>query len=602
MIEQIFINETVSANFNLRQPKSRKPTNIYLVVRINQKQAKFSTGVKVYPEQWNTKKQEAFISCRLTESDNINNIITNKKLIEIKKQFEDFKNYLCTNPSELENGWELLKKYIHKDTAMKKDKKTNALWWLQDTIAKDKTIKGSKDGKRGSTREVYQSILDDFKSFLELKKGKDSISFDDINLGLIKDYEEYLFNKKVNASKTTATNTVGNKCTQLIAMIKRAEPFGLIDIHTAQLDKYRKPKSRQGDENEIYLSEDEIKKIYSLELPYTETKIRDVFVLLCWTGQRYSDINSLNEGIIKEVEGGEVLDIVQTKTSHKVSIPLFPIAKEILKKYEFNLPIFPSNTILRYLRKIGKKAGLTEKHNVIKDRGGEVETISKYRWELIGTHTARRSYINNMLKRQCDSHLLMKVTGHKSEASFKRYVKLSSEEAASTILRTEAVETNSRGGISTTYKEQEKSEEETDIFNYIFAGDLWLKLNDLLKKRICINQLPETREAVKVLKDIGRIDTVDISKYANNAELKKKVSQISFIVWNIGRMTDDIQLIQLFQNNIISLGLNSKNIGRVMEEKEIRDFFKYLLYDGNIIEETGLFHNGLFIPAIPPKD
>lgn len=179
---------------------------------------------------------------------------------------------------------------------------------------------------------------------------------------------------------------------------------------------------------------------------------------------------------------------------------------------------------------------------------------------------------------------------------------MSSEEAASTILRTEAVETNSRGGISTTYKEQEKSEEETDIFNYIFAGDLWLKLNDLLKKRICINQLPETREAVKVLKDIGRIDTVDISKYANNAELKKKVSQISFIVWNIGRMTDDIQLIQLFQNNIISLGLNSKNIGRVMEEKEIRDFFKYLLYDGNIIEETGLFHNGLFIPAIPPKD
>ena len=438
MIEQIFINETVSANFNLRQPKSRKPTNVYLVVRINQKQAKFSTGVKVYPEQWNTKKQEAFISCRLTESDNINNIIANKKLIEIKKQFENFKNYLCTNPSELENGWELLKKYIYKDTAMKKDKKTNALWWLQDTIAKDKTIKGSKDGKRGSTREVYQSILDDFKSFLIQKEGKNSISFDDINLGLIKDYEEYLFNKKVNASKTTTTNTVGNKCTQLIAMIKRAEPFGLIDIHTAQLDKYRKPKSRQGDENEIYLSEDEIKKIYSLELPYTETRIRDVFVLLCWTGQRYSDINSLNEGIIKEVEGGEVLEIVQTKTSHKVSIPLFPIAKEILKKYEFNLPIFPSNTILRYLKKIGKKAGLTEKHNVIKDRGGEVETISKYRWELIGTHTARRSYINNMLKRQCDSHLLMKVTGHKSEASFKRYVKLSSEEAASTILRTEA--------------------------------------------------------------------------------------------------------------------------------------------------------------------
>lgn len=76
----------------------------------------------------------------------------------------------------------------------------------------------------------------------------------------------------------------------------------------------------------------------------------------------------------------------------------------------------------------------------------------------------------------------------------------------------------------------------------------------MLKKGICINQLPETREAVKVLKDIGRIDTVDISKYANNAELKKRVSQISFIVWNIGRVTDDIQLFNYFRTTSSAWG------------------------------------------------
>ncbi|MFT0111149.1 hypothetical protein ACMSES_11770 [Bacteroides faecis] len=56
MTHQVFINEIVKANFNLRQPKSERPTNIYLIVRINQKQAKLSTGVKVYPEHWNIKK------------------------------------------------------------------------------------------------------------------------------------------------------------------------------------------------------------------------------------------------------------------------------------------------------------------------------------------------------------------------------------------------------------------------------------------------------------------------------------------------------------------------------------------------------------------
>ena len=57
MEKQTFIQE-MSCNFNLREPKAHKPTNIYFVVCIEGKQIKFSTGVKVYPEQWNKKKQE----------------------------------------------------------------------------------------------------------------------------------------------------------------------------------------------------------------------------------------------------------------------------------------------------------------------------------------------------------------------------------------------------------------------------------------------------------------------------------------------------------------------------------------------------------------
>ena len=259
MTHQVFINEIVKANFNLRQPKSERPTNIYLIVRINQKQAKLSTGVKVYPEHWNIKKQEAYISCRLTESDNINNTITNKKLLELRSQFEEFKRYLCDNPSELKNCWDLLRKYIYKNN-MQRTNKINAIHWLRDIIANDKTIKTSGEHKRGSTMETYLIVLKDFQTFLK-EKGQDTISFDDINLALIKEYETYLFNKKVKGERTTATSTVGNKCVQLIGIIKRAEPYNLIDIHEAKLDKYSKPKSRQGDENEIYLNEEEISKI-----------------------------------------------------------------------------------------------------------------------------------------------------------------------------------------------------------------------------------------------------------------------------------------------------------------------------------------------------
>ena len=74
MERQIFINE-MQARFNLRKPRSEKPTNLYLVCRINNKQVKLSTGVKIYPDHWNEKRQEAYISVRLSEIDNINNTI-----------------------------------------------------------------------------------------------------------------------------------------------------------------------------------------------------------------------------------------------------------------------------------------------------------------------------------------------------------------------------------------------------------------------------------------------------------------------------------------------------------------------------------------------
>ena len=320
---------------------------------------------------------------------------------------------------------------------MQRSKKINAIHWLRDIIANDKTIKTSGEHKRGSTMETYLIVLKDFQTFLK-ENGKDTISFDDINLALIKEYETYLFNKKVKGERTTATSTVGNKCVQLIGIIKRAEPYNLIDIHEAKLDKYSKPRSRQGNENEIYLTEEEINKIHSLKLPYKAEVARDIFILQCWTGQRFSDIKSLNKGIVKETSNGKVLEIVQQKKTHRVTIPLFPIALEILEKYKFNLPEISENTMLRYLKKIGFKAVLTDQHIVTEDRGGSITNTTKQRWELIGTHTARRSYISNMLKRGYDSHLLMKITGHTTEEAFKRYVKVSSRDAASVILKTEA--------------------------------------------------------------------------------------------------------------------------------------------------------------------
>ena len=451
MEEQYFFNE-VQARFHLRKPKANKPTNIYLVCRINGKQVKLSTGVKVYPEHWNEEKQEAYISCRLSELDNRNNTITNEKLTELKASFVEYKYYLCQHPNEMEQGVELLRKFIYKDTMVKKQETENAIHWLRNAIIADKNI-----GE--STRADYIKQIKFFEIFLN-ETGRCPISFSDINLPLIKGYELYLLNKDVGKGKTTKTTTVGNKVEKIICILKRAEQQGMIDIHESKLDKYKKPQSRQGDENEIYLTEDEIDKIYALRLTGREEEVRDLFVLQCWIGQRFSDTQAINEGIIKEAPNGKgkVIEIVQEKKTHRVSIPLLPVAIDILNKYKNGFPIYTNQTALNYLKNIGEKAGITRLHNVTEDRGGEVVTTQVKAYELIGTHTARRSFICNMLKHGYDSHIIMKITGHNDAKSFKKYVRLTSEDAALLMLETESTKVRQSDKVPTTISQEGNKE------------------------------------------------------------------------------------------------------------------------------------------------
>lgn len=553
MIEQVFFNE-VKARFSLREPKVDRPTNIYLVCRINKKQVKLATGVKVYPEHWNKEKQEAYVSCRLTELDNINNVVTNEKLAELRVAFNEFKRYICGNPKDLDDSLDILKKYVYKEDYMNAHEHENAIHWLRNTLIADRTIKDS-------TRSDYVKQIKFFEEFLQ-ETSRYPISFDDINLPLIKDYETYLFNKPVGKGNTTKTTTVGNKVEKIIVILRRAEQQGKIDIHGVGIDKYKKPQSRQGNDNDIYLTEDEIAKIYALELTGREEQVRDLFVLQCWIGQRFMDTRAINEGIISD--DGKIIEIVQEKKTHKVSIPLLPIAREILDKYKGSFPIFTNQTALNYLKKIGEKAGIRRLHNVTDDRGGEVVTKRVPAYELIGTHTARRSFICNMLKRGFDAHLIMKITGHNDVESFQKYVKLTSTDAATVILDNEANKMEQSGKLAA------KDVSMTDgiptdidgILNYVFALDKAMELLPLMIRGIDVYGLDnDINEIVSIIKDRRRIPKVinRANELLSNDKIKdaaiNKLLVMRPVLEQIGKLKNDIAVYQMFINSISELGL-----------------------------------------------
>ena len=569
---QIFFYE-VQAKFNLREPKSNKPTNIYLVCRIDRKQIRLSTGVKVYPEHWNVKKQEAYISCRLSELDNLNNTIVNTKIIEIKNRFLQYKRYLCDNPNEIGNSVKILKKFIYKDTMEKEKQNINAVHWLRNTLALDRTIKDS-------TRAYYVKQIKFFEAFLN-EVGKYPINFSDINLPLIKDYESYLFNKEVGKGKTTKTTTVGNKVEKIICILKRAEQQGMIDIHESNLDKYKKPRSKEGDSNDIFLTEEEISKIYALELSGKEEQVRDLFVLQCWIGQRFTDTQSINEGIMKD--NGNIIEIIQEKTKHKVSVPLLPIAKEILAKYENQFPIFTNQTALNYLTKIGEKAGITRLHTVVEHRGDEVTKKQVPVYKLIKTHTARRSFICNMLLRGFDAHLIMKITGHNDVESFQKYVKLTSNDAANVILENEANQIKSSKKTPITKEIPIANDVPTDIegiLNYVFALDKVNELFPLLMKGIDIYGLDdEINELMSIIKDRKRLPKVlERAKELFCDDTIKEVAINKLLcarpmLEQIGKLKNDVTAYQMFINNLSELGILELNIPK---SADVKDYYNEL--------------------------
>lgn len=183
------------------------------------------------------------------------------------------------------------------------------------------------------------------------------------------------------------------------------------------------------DVENIYLKEDELKKIAELEIeqPYLD-RVRDQFILLCWTGCRYSDLPKLSKDNITIIEGEEYYKIQQQKTGAKVTIPVLPETKKILDKYNYQLPKQIANQKFNeYVKEVAKKAE-------IKD------------WQRVTAHTARRSFATNMYLRDFPTLMIMRITGHKTEKAFLTYIKITEDENAVRMMRI--------------FKEQEKRRKE----------------------------------------------------------------------------------------------------------------------------------------------
>ena len=154
---------------------------------------------------------------------------------------------------------------------------------------------------------------------------------------------------------------------------------------------------------------------------------RDRFLIGCYTAMRYSDYVFL-KGVRWD---DKYISRVSEKTGIKTVIPMHYHLSEILKRRGNILPLTVSNQKFNdRLKDLCKIAGLKDKIEVTRSVNGVKVREVKEKWELVTTHTARRSGCTNMVLAGIDIPSIMKFSGHKTLQAFQKYIRVSEIEAA----------------------------------------------------------------------------------------------------------------------------------------------------------------------------
>jgi integrase len=225
-------------------------------------------------------------------------------------------------------------------------------------------------------------------------------------------------------------NTVTGMLEKLRALLGKAALYGYPIDNT-----FREVKLKAEESYSVYLPEDEILKIYFFDdfIDKREEIVRDYFVIGCLTGLRYSDFTRIEKSHFQDYN--TVIRIKTRKTGKIVHIPADKYVIEIMEKYNWELPkcFCPQafNGILKYLC---RRIGFDEEIRLERTIGLNVVSIIKQKWDMISSHTARRSFATNMYKAGFMTAEIMGITGHTSEQTFFKYIKFSNESVARSMI------------------------------------------------------------------------------------------------------------------------------------------------------------------------
>ena len=419
-----------------------------------------ATGLYINASIWEKRNDEKALD-RYSKNEDIMRILNSAT--EIRRTIDGmFKNGTVLNANEVR---ELVREIVYREEMErerkeKEEAERQAAEKAKITLVQfiDKYVTEIKSGARqtergtnfspNTVRSVKQALVQ-FQRFCKYKKKE--YNFGDIEMQFYHDFTSYL-KAEIKDKKGTIlkeaynVNTTGKCIRTLKNILSIAESEGL---HSNSIWKDKKFKGTRIETESIYLTREDLDKIMKADLSkhgIGHDQARDIFMVGVWTAQRVSDYNYItkeqiythtkrwiedvpdpeNPGQTKaEIRTKEIMyiSLIQKKTGAQVSIPVSSELKGILEKYDYCLPHLEDQVINRYLKDICKEAGLTESVEILETKGGTPVRNRYPKWDLVHTHTARRTGATLMYLSGMDLYDIMKITGHTTPVMLKKYIK-----------------------------------------------------------------------------------------------------------------------------------------------------------------------------------
>lgn len=404
--------------YELKNPKSENPTLIMFYMRIAGERIRRSVGRQIKPNDWDLVEHRPFKNKDLSRYlDSID--------YEIDNVIRDCRRERrVVSPEDINDSLDIFLQTVRRKKDSPEVSKQNMFTqWatIVDMMRRGEILTPDKNKTKYEPLTLKQydkwhGILETFFDDKEIPK-----SFQVVNMPV---YDKFL---SWCHDQDYSNNTIGSAIKIWKRVSSLARGFGW---HTNIIPETKEFAKLQEETPAVYLNTVKLEKLYKVKLHNEmEDLARDWFVLDWFLGLRVSDLLRVGD----EDFDGNFFRFTNKKTGHIITIPIHPYLKAIFKKYGGVPPYISDMDLNTYIKTAAKKAGLTGKFIYTVTKGGKLQSTTYQEWEVISSHTCRRSFITNLLRAGVPPHQVMKLAGIKRWETLKRYEKQSADEVAQDV-------------------------------------------------------------------------------------------------------------------------------------------------------------------------